>query len=29
MRKRTKARELALQLLYQVDIRKEDAGDLL
>lgn len=29
MRRRTKARELALQVLYQVDIRKEDADILL
>ena len=28
MRKRTKARELALQFLYQADIRKEDNGPL-
>jgi len=29
MRKRTRARELALQVLYQVDIRKDDIKDLL
>lgn len=29
MRRRTKARELALQILYQVDIRKEEADILL
>lgn len=29
MRKRTKARELALQVLYQVDIRKDDVDVLL
>jgi len=29
MRKRTRARELALQVLYQVDIRKEDPSALL
>ena len=28
MRKRTKSRELALQLLYQVDVRREDADAL-
>jgi len=29
MRKRTRARELALQVLYQVDIRREDSKALL
>ena len=29
MRKRTKAREYALQVLYQVDIRRGDAAELL
>jgi len=29
MRKRTKARELALQLLYQVDITKDDSPEVL
>lgn len=29
MRKRTKGRELALKILYQVDIRKEDASCVL
>ena len=29
MRKRTKAREYALQVLYQVDIRRGDAADIL
>ncbi len=29
MRKRTKAREIALQLLYQVDVQGEDTGETL
>ncbi|MFH1868601.1 MAG: transcription antitermination factor NusB [Candidatus Omnitrophota bacterium] len=29
MRKRTRAREVALQILYQYDIRKEDPGMLI
>lgn len=29
MRKRTRARELALQLLYQADIRREDVSSIL
>ncbi|NQT94977.1 MAG: transcription antitermination factor NusB, partial [Candidatus Omnitrophica bacterium] len=29
MRKRTRARELALQILYQVDVRKDSAEELL
>ncbi|MFH1778076.1 MAG: transcription antitermination factor NusB [Candidatus Omnitrophota bacterium] len=29
MRKRTKAREIALQILYQIDIKKEPAEEIL